>query len=466
MTQKFSPTLALLLVVIVPILGLGSGTVTAADEAYTLTGAVGIPGGFASADIVFADPVAGVLVMADRTNKSVDIVDLNIAGETTARQFIPTGANAFAGPVRQGCPPAVDNEISGPNGVVTVHHAEIWVTDAPHGTVSPCVGSTGGVFTPTTNSSVKVLALRTGAVLDSIDTGGNHRSDEVAVDPRHNLFIVANPADEPVPFVTLISTIPDKNGKHPIVKKILFDGTHGAPAVDPANGLEQPTWDPRSGNFFMAVPSFGLGAAAGEGGVVEISTHRRDDDDDQGKSSAAEDIKVVRTIVVPNCTPQGTALGPDDQLFLGCNAVGRVVVLNIRTGAQTGITGLKGGCDEVWFDRFSNHFLGACHQGVPAASPPPTAGPQVLGAIDADPIAFDSNVATNPSNHGGRIHALAADDFTGRVFVAAPRTAAGTNNDLSAAATPPANTNGCLLIFTPSALDSDDQKNEGGRDDR
>jgi phosphosulfolactate phosphohydrolase-like enzyme len=34
---------------------------TFADEAYTQTAAVGIPGGFASADIVFADAVAGVV---------------------------------------------------------------------------------------------------------------------------------------------------------------------------------------------------------------------------------------------------------------------------------------------------------------------------------------------------------------------------------------------------------------------
>jgi hypothetical protein len=178
-------------------------------------------------------------------------------------------------------------------------------------------------------------------------------------------------------------------------------------------------------------------------------------------------MKAGRVFVVPDCTPQGTALGPGDELFLGCNAsppdtAGRVVVLNIRTGGQTSIPNIKGGCDEVWFDKFSNHFLGACHQGVPASSPSPTAGPQVLGSIDADPIAFDSNVATNPSNHGGRIHALAADDFTGLVFVAAPR-AGGTNNDLCAAATPPRNTNGCLLIYTPGALDGDDVSNEGQR---
>jgi hypothetical protein len=426
-----------------------------ADEAYTQTGAVGIPGGFASADIVFADAVAGVLLMADRTNQAVDVVDLNlIATEPLARQFIPTGVNAFQGVTATGCPPGADNELSGPNGVVTVNHREVWVSDGPHGTVSACPG--GGVFTRTTNSSIRVLDLRTGAVLDSIDNGGNHRADEVAFDPDHQIFIVANPADEPFPFVTLISTVADANGHHPIIKKIFFDGGHGpdhGPAVDPANGLEQPTWDPKTGNFFLGVPSFGLGAKAGAGGVVEITTHG--------------DMKAGRVFVVPDCTPQGTALGPGDELFLGCNAsppdtAGRGVVLNIRTGGQTSIPNIKGGCDEVWFDKFSNHFLGACHQGVPASSPSPTAGPQVLGSIDADPIAFDSNVATNPSNHGGRIHALAADDFTGLVFVAAPR-AGGTNNDLCAAATPPRNTNGCLLIYTPGALDGDDVSNEGQR---
>ena len=452
MMRKCSVTPLLLLAVVVPVLVLSAGTASADEAAYTKTGAVGIPGGFNSADIVFVDPVAGVLLMADRTNKSVDVVDLDLlppgGTETTARQFKP----GLQGPVVHGsitngvCTNATDNEVSGPNGVVTVNHREIWVTDAPPGIPHLCP-STG--FTPTGDSTITVLDLRTGTVLDTIHNGGNHRADEAAFDPRHQIFIVANPADEPFPFVTLISTIPDASGHHPIIKKIFFDGGHGpnhALAVDPANGLEQPTWDPKTGNFFMAVPSFGLGAAAGAGGVVEITTHGN--------------MRVTRVFVVPDCTPQGTALGPDDELFLGCNAsppdvVGRVVVLNIRTGAQTSIPDIKGGCDEVWFDKFSNHFLGACHQGVPA-----TSGPQVLGSIDADPIKFDGNAATNPGNAGGRIHALAADDFTGRVFVAAPGPG---KNTLCTNTSPP---NGCLLIFTPGPLDSDDRSDEGRRDRR
>ena len=454
MRRKCSRTFSLLLVVIIPVLLLGART-GSANETYSLAGTVGIPNGFASADIVWVDAAAGVLLMADRSNKSVDVVDLNLlppgGTETTARQFKPAGADAFQGVViRNG---AADNEISGPNGVITVHHSEIWVTDAPPGTITGV--SPNQVFTPTGDSTIKVLDLRTGAVKDTIHNGGNHRADEVAVDPRHHIFIVANPADEPFPFITLISTIPDAAGHHPIIKTIVFDGGKGAnhgPAIDPENGIEQPTWDPRTGNFFVGIPSFGLGAAAGDGGVVEISTR-----------GDADDMKVQRVFIVPNCTPQGTALGPDDELFLGCNAVGRMVVLNIRTGIQTSITNLKGGCDEVWFDRFSRHFLGACHQGVPSANPKASDGPQVLGSIDSDPIAFDSNVATNPNNTGGRIHALAADDVTGRVFVAAPR--AGTppgNNALCATSTSP---NGCLLIYTPGPLDNDDRSDEGRREE-
>jgi len=101
---------------------------------------------------------------------------------------------------------------------------KIWVTDAPPGTPHLCP-FTG--FSPTGDSTIKVLDLRTGTVKDTIHNGGNHRADEVAFDPRHQIFIVANPADEPFPFVTLISTIPDANGHHHIIKKIFFDGGHG-----------------------------------------------------------------------------------------------------------------------------------------------------------------------------------------------------------------------------------------------
>ncbi len=218
---------------------LAAGGTALADETFSLSRTFAIPsgpdplGGFASADISFVDSEIGLWMLADRTNKSLDVIDLNF---NTVHQIIPGGAGAFQGVrIRNG---AADNEISGPNGVVTVNHREAWASDAPPGAVTGV--SPNQVFTPTGGSTVKVIDLRTQQVTDVLDTGGNHRADEVAFDPDDQVFIVANPADEPTPFVTLFSTQPG----HMLLKKIFLDGKQGRPLVTPDNGIEQPVFSP------------------------------------------------------------------------------------------------------------------------------------------------------------------------------------------------------------------------------
>src|SRR5262249_37613883 len=159
------------------------------------------------------DSEIGLWMMADRTNKSLDVIDLNF---NAVHQIVPADPNAFQGVRNRNG--AADNEISGPNGVVTVNHREAWVSDAPPGTVTGT--SPNQVFTPSGGSTVKIIDLRTQQVTAVLDTGGNHRADEVAFDPADQVFIVANPADEPTPFVTLWSTRPD----HRLLKKIFLDG--------------------------------------------------------------------------------------------------------------------------------------------------------------------------------------------------------------------------------------------------
>ncbi len=383
-------------------------------------------GGFASADISFVDSVAGLWMLADRTNKSLDVIDLNF---NTVHQIIPGGANAFQGVRRRNG--AADNEISGPNGVVTVNHREAWVTDAPPGAVTGVAPNQ--VFTPTGGSTVKVIDLRTQQVTDLLDTGGNHRADEVAFDPDDQVFIVANPADEPTPFVTLFSTRPG----HKMLKKIFLDGKDGRPLVTPDNGIEQPAFSPRTGMIYVALPVLGNDPNVTNVGGVMVINPRGD----------TEGIRVVETFKIFNCTPQGLALGPNFEAFLGCNAPGRTVIIDIRNGQEIlSVPQLAGGCDEVWYNPGDNHFFGACNQGNNAVS---AVNGNVLGSIDAgghrSTPRFDSNVATKPGGTGGNIHSLAADAFTNRVFVALPRTAGGVNNGICAAA---GSSNGCIGVFT------------------
>ncbi len=61
---------------IAPLLVVG-GTAYAADEVFSATAAVTLPGGqkIQSFDISFVDPVIGLYVLGDRTNKAVDVVE-------------------------------------------------------------------------------------------------------------------------------------------------------------------------------------------------------------------------------------------------------------------------------------------------------------------------------------------------------------------------------------------------------
>src|SRR5215510_7717549 len=92
-----------------------------ADETYSVTTVIPVPGGLTSFDIAFVDANIDTFVLADRTNKSIDAV--NTATNTVTRQY--TANPPFRGVV------ASPANASGPNGVIIVDQREIWATDAP-----------------------------------------------------------------------------------------------------------------------------------------------------------------------------------------------------------------------------------------------------------------------------------------------------------------------------------------------
>src|SRR3977135_1752141 len=103
-----------------------------------------------------ADPVLNRYYIANRTSKAVIVVD------TTTNAVVGNFKPGFAGAV--GVP--VNNDISGPDGVLTVDNQEIVVGDAP--------------------SRVWVLDINTGAVIGAgpISTGASpNRADEMCYDP-------------------------------------------------------------------------------------------------------------------------------------------------------------------------------------------------------------------------------------------------------------------------------------------
>jgi hypothetical protein len=400
-----------------------------ADDSDTIAfqKAITLPGGksISSFDISWVDPLSRVYLLADRTNASVDLVDLNTDSVTV---ISPTGSDKFNGLVSDPNVDPAPNDVSGPNGVVTVNNVEAWAADAPtfSGPIVKNADPKIAYATDNCDSSVKVIDLISQQVTDSIDIGGCFRSDEVAFDPRDQVFIVANPGEQDIgkgptkPFVTLVSTKPVAPGQHhQILATIVFDGSKGTPQA--TNGIEQPVWNPKDGLFYVAVPQDGSVATKGAVAVI---------DPGDGKEAG---IKVVRSLTVNNCTPNGLALGPKDaELFLGCNA-GPVQVVDIKNAHVIKTVSQVASCDEVWFNPADRHYLGACNQ--------------QLGIIDAKPVSFDTNIPTNPTKAPGNPHSVAADFVANRIFVPIPK------NDTVCGAAP---NNGCIAVFAPSNPEADD----------
>lgn len=173
-----------------------------------------------SFDISHVDQKTNRYYLSDRSNKSVDIVDV-ITGKFVGRV---AGFKGFD----------KSTDTAGPNGVLVIGN-EAWAGDG--------------------DSSVKVIDLQTNMIVDTIRTGGKNRADEMAYDPEHHIFIVTNDADDP-PFVTLVSTKPG----HKVLDKVVFK--------DATDGIEQPLYYAPKGVFMMSVPE--LKGDKSTGGIAVI----------------------------------------------------------------------------------------------------------------------------------------------------------------------------------------------------
>jgi hypothetical protein len=205
---------------------------------------------------IFVDSTIHRAFLTDRSNKAIDVID------TAADKFL-SRVTGFVGVGASG-------NTSGPQGVVTTDHGtQVWATDG--------------------DSTVKVIDLAAGKIVDSISTGGKLRTGELAYDPRDKIVLATNPGETPQ-FVTLISTEPG----HRIIAKIIL--------ADATEGLERPAYSPQSGLFYVPVPS--LDAARTAGGLAVI-------DPRQGKL-----ITLYRT---DHCNPHSIAILSEGRAFIRCN---------------------------------------------------------------------------------------------------------------------------------------------------
>lgn len=375
--------------------GVLGATAARADETVSLASTVAVPGSpLAAYDISFVDGRIGLYILADRSNAGVDVFS------SAAPQFL-FRVGGFAG--AQGG----NNDIAGPNGLLTVHHREIWAGD-------------GNNAADGTKSSVKIIDIQQQKIVDTIVIpNGKNRADEMAWDRRDEILLVANDADSP-PFITFISTKPD----HKILGQIAFP--------EATNGIEQSEWSRETGLFYLNLPEVAPnGPTTGEGQVVVIDPKK---------------LRIVQRFATHNCDAAGLALGPDNQALLGCQGVAtsggnplpnESQIINLDNGHVVATIPQVGGSDEVWFNRGDNHYYLAARNNA--------TGP-VLGTIDADEPSFDNNAATMKNSHS-----VAADPIFNNIFV--PLTA-GTPSPC------PVPAQGCIGVYRHGPVDGDDQGDE------
>jgi hypothetical protein len=327
-----------------------------ADEVLSRIGTIAIPSASASSpflafDIGFADPAIDRYLLTNVSNKSLDVFQAS----TGAFLFSVAG---FAGDH----PPGWSR--NGPSGVVTVaglDGMEAWVGDG--------------------DSTVKVVALGAGRVIDTIPTGGKARVDEVCYDSRDHVLLVEN-ADESTPFVTFISTARG----HAVLAKLSFPSA--------TDGLEQPVWSPDTGLVYLAIPE----VDHAYGAVALIDPVAR---------------KMLKTIRLERCHPNGAALGSDEHLLLGCREqadkrsgqeLSSALMLDMRTGKKVAAFPEIVASDEIVFNHGDKRFYVSAY-GNPS-------GP-VLAAID-------TVVPGRPlllARTGVLAHSVAVDERTNHVFV-------------------------------------------------
>jgi DNA-binding beta-propeller fold protein YncE len=246
------------------------------------------------------------------------------------------------------------NNVSGPDGIVLVpDRRELWVGDG--------------------DSTVKVIDLQAGTIVATIATGGSKRADELDYDPMHHVVLIANPDDDP-PFVTFISTI-----TRATLGKISF--------ADATDGIEQPVWDPATARFYQAIPE----TKAHPGGAVAVI-------DPVG-------IKVTHEIPLSLCFPHGLAVGPNQEMMIGCSKGkdARSIILDLRSGTVIATLTDVGGSDQIWYNAGDHRYYLAAR-----ANP----GGPVLGVVDALTHQWIENIPTTKD-----AHSVAVDPTTNQVFV-------------------------------------------------
>src|SRR5262249_22318198 len=320
----------------------------AKDEVFGVTSVINLPDSqkLGSFDIGFVNPEHGVYLLADRTNKSIDVVDTST---NTLTHQLTAPAPGFAGAVL--CPgTTTGNDCAGPDGVLVANDHQIWVGDG---------NSRVWVLDLTSSPPGHLIAGPISTALNGAGTDPT-RADELCHDEDNHIILIANDASSPSPFVTFISST-----SFSVLGHIVMDGTNGTPNA--TGGIEQCQWSPRTGKFYLNAPNPAV--APDNGVVLQIDP-------------VSEEIEQTFSLAGSDCGGNaGMALGPFPQALLGCSNAGpNSVVINLNTGAIIGNLAGEAGADEVWFNPGDNQYFLASGNHLTAVGG--SAAP-ILGVVDA-----------------------------------------------------------------------------------
>jgi hypothetical protein len=391
-----------------------------------------------SFDLGAYDPVANKYYVTDRTNKSIDVVDLNngmavsqfkpgfagcngvmvpypgYAGPTLNNVAIPTCANTAAGIFPSF---TVNNDQSGPDGVDVAR-----VTTGAFPGTYLFVGDVGAVWMLNAATGAKVAKLATKTL--------TVRADEGCYDPVDQIYAIATPGAAN-PYMTFIDATTQT-----IIKYV--DMNQPAGAGNPSAGLEACVFDPVTG-----APGAGFfyinNDGTQPGGVAGAPNPRGEID--RIPAAAIIALKgtgggsIEYTALAPGtnqwplgaCDPTGIALGPGTDIGAMCRQGGvgtetlTFQILNRNTGAAaaTGSNAINaGGGDQIAYDAGSNNWFLATNRWTPS-------GISCAGGSAACPLTPMLTVVNGTSRtvtaripSGNNSHSV----FTGGGFVFSPFT--------------------------------------------
>jgi hypothetical protein len=306
-----------------------------------------------SFDISYVDQ--GKYFLADRNNKAVDVVD------TGTNKLIAQIPGGFAGN-------GATTTDSGPDGLIGLP-----------GTSTLYVGDVNGV---------KILNTSTQALSKSIPiaTTGN-RSDEGCFDPDDHLVAVANPADTP-PFLTFINT-----DTQAIVSKLNFNGS---------SGLEACEYDTSTKSFLINND----GTAANPDGELDVIP---------ASSVTAGQPVVTKGFPLGACAPSGLALGPNQDVMVGCDPGAGDPLITLILDRTNGAVLAKlpfGGVDQIAYDKTSNRYFLPARHWVASGTAAASGFTPAMAVVDGTSRAIVAQVAV-----GTGAHSVAVDGPSGQVYV-------------------------------------------------